>query len=203
VVFLILLTGAALSARVILEGESELSSSNASFDRGELGPALDHARRSATLYAPGAPHVERAYERLEAVALGAEAAGQAKIALLAWQAVRSAALESRHLWLPRAAELERANQNLARLEALSRNEDDARRLKDQTRAMTRLNVDDAPSPGWIAVLGAGFLLALAGLGLLAFRGLDQAGKVSLGRARWALLLFVIGAACWTLATYKA
>jgi hypothetical protein len=203
VVFFVLLTGAALSTRVILQGESELAASDAAFDRGELGPALDHARRSATLYAPGAPHVDRAYERLTALARGAEAAGQPKIALLAWQAVRSAALESRHLWLPRGQELERANQNLARLEAFSRDEADGERIKDRTRALSRLNIDDAPAPGWIAVLGAGFLLALAGLGLFAFRGLDRTGKVSFGRARLALFLFAIGAACWTVAAYKA
>ncbi|MEI9939784.1 MAG: hypothetical protein WDO69_21395 [Pseudomonadota bacterium] len=201
--FSTVLIGAVFSARVILEGESELSASDAAFDRGELGSALDHARRAATLYAPGAPHVERAYERMNALALGAEAAGQVKIAFLAWQAMRSAALESRHVWLPRRAELERANQNLARLEALARDSAGSDRAKTQNQALTRLSADDAPAPVWIAVLGAGFLLALAGLSLFAFRGLNRTGKVSFARARLGLLLFAIGAACWTLAAYKA
>jgi len=201
--FLGVLIFALFSARVILEGGSELSASDAAFDRGELGSALDHARRAATLYAPGAPHVERAYERLNALALGAEAAGQPKIAFLAWQAMRSAALESRHVWLPRQAELERANRNLARLEALSRDSAESDRSKTQHQALTRLSADDAPAPAWIAVLGAGFLLALSGLSLFAFRGLNRAGTVSFPRARLGLLLFAIGAACWTLAAYKA
>jgi len=201
--FMIVSIGAVFSARVILEGESELSASDAAFDRGELGPALDHARRGATLYAPGAPHVERAYQRMNAIALGAEAAGLPKMAFLAWQATRSAALESRHVWLPRAAELERANRNLARLEALAQADTGREQAQTQARALTRLNADDAPVPAWIAVLGAGFLLALAGLGLFAFRGLDRTGMVSLPRARLGLLLFAIGAACWTLAAYKA
>ncbi len=201
--FVVVLIGAALTARVILEGEAELSASDLAFDRGELEPSLDHARRSATLYAPGAPHVTRAYERLTAIALGAESAGQPKVAFLAWQAVRSAALESRHLWLPRQSELTRANQNLARLEALSRDANDADRPKTQTQALTRLNADDVPEPGWIAVLGMGFLLALTGLGLTAFRGLEPSGKISFFKARWGLLLLVIGAACWTVAAYRA
>jgi hypothetical protein len=199
---LVLMLGV-FSARVIVEGESELAASDAAFDRGELGAALDHARRGATLYAPGAPHVERAYARLNALALGAEAAGQPKIAFLAWQAVRSAALESRHVWLPRQAELERANQNLARLEALARDSPETDRQKNQNQALARLMADDAPDPAWIAVLGAGFLLALVGLGLFAFRGLNRTGQVSFQRARLGLLLFAIGAACWTLAAYKA
>ncbi len=201
--FLVVLIGAALTARVILDGGSELAASNAAFDRGELVPSLDHARRSATLYAPGAPHVTPAYERLIAIAIGAEASGQPKVAFLAWQAVRSAALESRHVWLPRQSELDRANQNLARLEALARDASDTDHSKAQTQALSRLDADDAPAPAWIAVLGLGFLLALVGLALSASRGLDASGKVSFGRARLGLLLLAIGAACWTLAAYRA
>jgi hypothetical protein len=201
--FSIVLAFAVFSARVILEGESELAASDAAFDRGELAPALDHARRGATLYAPGAPHVQRAYERMVALALGAEAAGQPKLAFLAWQAVRGAALESRHVFVPRRAELERANENLARLEELGRDGAASARPDARSRALTRLNADDAPAPAWIAVLGAGFLLALSGLSLFAFRGLSKAGKVSFQRARLGLLLLAIGAACWTLAAYKA
>jgi len=201
--FSIVLTLAVFSARVILEGESELAASDAAFDRGELSSALDHARRSATLYAPGAQHVDRAYERMTALALGAEASGQPKLAFLAWQAIRGAALESRHVFLPRRAELERANENLARLETLSRDNSGSDRPKKPSQALSRLNSDSAPSPAWIAVLSAGFLLALAGLGLFAYRGLRPTGTVSLQRARLPLLLFAIGAACWTLAAYRA
>jgi hypothetical protein len=201
--FVVVLIGAALTARVILDGASELAASNAAFDRGELVPSLEHARRSATLYAPGAPHVARAYERLIAIAIGAEASGRPTVAFLAWQAVRSAALESRHIWLPRQSELDRANQNLARLEALARDASETDHSKTQTQALSRLNADDAPAPGWILVLGVGFLLALVGLALSAFRGLAPSGKMSFGRARLGLLLLAIGAACWTLAAYKA
>jgi hypothetical protein len=201
--FFVVLIGAALTARVILDGGSELAASNAAFDRGELVPSLEHARRSATLYAPGAPHVALAYERLIAIAIGAEASAQPTVAFLAWQAVRSAALESRHVWLPRQSELDRANQNLARLEALARDASGTDHSKTQSQALSRLDADDAPAPAWILVLGVGFLLALVGLALSAFRGLDPSGKVSFGRARLGLLLLAIGAACWTLAAYKA
>lgn len=201
--FFAVLVAGAFTARVIMEGESELAASDAAFDAGKLDSALDHARRSATLYAPGAPHVERAYERLEALAIGAEAAGQAKVAFLAWQAMRSAALESRHVWLPRAAELSRANQNLARLEALGREQSDDDRAQARTRALGRLTSDSAPAPQWIAVLGLGFLLALVGLALFAVQGVDRTGKLSLRRARLGAALFVIGAACWALAAYQA
>ena len=201
--FFLVLIGAALSTRVVLEGQSELAQSDTAFDGGNLRPALEHARRSATLYVPGAPHVDRAYERLIAIALGAEAAGQPKTAFLAWQGVRSAALESRHVWLSHPAELERANQNLSRLEVLARGSGEADQRAVQRLAFDRLRADGAPAPGWIAVLGTGFLLALAGLALFAFRGLDKTGRISVRRAQLGLALFAIGAACWTLAAYRA
>jgi hypothetical protein len=204
--FFLVAIAAALTGRVVLEGQAELAASDMAFDAGDLRPALEHARRSATLYAPGAPHVERAYERLVAIALGAEAAGLPKTAFLAWQGVRSAALESRHVWVSHPAELERANQNLSRLEAVARgsgSNGDTEQGKVQQQAQARLEADSAPAPGWIAVLGAGFLLALAGLALFAFQGLDKAGKVSVRRAQVGLALFALGAACWTLAAYKA
>ncbi len=47
--FLSVLTFALFSARAILEGQSELSASDAAFDRGELSSALDHASGAATL----------------------------------------------------------------------------------------------------------------------------------------------------------
>ena len=147
--------------------------------------------------------MQRAFDRMTALALGAEASAQPKIAFLAWQAIRGAALESRHVFLPRQAELQRANENLARLEALGRDGSGSERPKTQSQALTRLNADDAPDPAWIAVLAAGFLLSLSGLGLFALRGLNPTGTVSFQRARWGLLLFAIGAACWTLAAYKA
>ena len=202
-IFFLLSIGGALAARVILEGQTELAASDAAFDAGDLRPALEHARRSATLYAPGAPHVDHAYERLIAIALGAEAAGQPKTAYLAWQGVRSAALESRHVWVSRSAELERANQNLSRLEALARGAGDADQGKVQRQALSRLSADSAPTPAWIAVLGGGFLVALLGLALFAFRGLDRSGNVSARPAQVGLALFAIGAACWAFAAYKA
>ncbi len=201
--FSAVLIAAALTGRVVLEGQAELAESDAAFDQGQLLSSLEHARRSATLYAPGAPHVSSAYQRLTAIALGAESAGQPKLAFLAWQAERSAALESRHVFVPRRSELERANRNLARLEALAREAKDGERGQTQARALSRLDADEAPAPGWIAVMGVGFLMALTGLALAAFRGVRPNGQRSLLGARMGLVLFAIGAACWTLAAYKA
>ena len=86
-----LLLLAATTARAITDGARSMTDSDVAFDRGELRTSILHARRAATLYAPGAPHVGHAYERLRAIALGSEASGQPQLAYLAWQAMRSLA----------------------------------------------------------------------------------------------------------------
>jgi hypothetical protein len=114
---LVLFTGVA-TLRAVLDGEREIAASDAAFDQNDLHGAIAHARRAASAYALGAPHVERGYARLLAVARGAEATGQTDVAMLAWQAQRAAVLESASLWQPFPERLEEANRNLARLSAL-------------------------------------------------------------------------------------
>src|SRR5687767_13418226 len=108
---------AVLTARAVIEGRDQLRESDRAFNAGDLRAATVHARRAAVLYAPGAPHVAEAYARLGAIAFGSEAANNPEMAILAYSAMRGAALETRHLWVPYEAELQRANLGLARIEA--------------------------------------------------------------------------------------
>lgn len=195
---------ATLTARAVIDGNREMQLSDQAFNKGDLRLAIDHARRAAVLYAPGAPHVSEAYSRLQAIALGAEAAGQAETARMAWQAVRGAALETRHVWIPERAELQRANENLARLQAASAASSDAQaRQRAEKRALAELKRDNAPAAGWVILLSLGFLLALGGLTMVALRGVTRDGRVVLLQARLGLILTIVGAACWTIAVWKA
>ena len=189
---------AGLTARVVAAGEVELQKSDAAFDHGDLREAVLYARRAAILYAPGAPHVGAAYARLGAIAIGAEASNQVAVARLAWGAIRGAALETRHFWTPRAADLERANASLARLAAAA---DPAR--ADRGRMMRALGRDDAPRAAWVVALGAGFALFAAGLALAAVRGVSSTGQVSRRGLAVSALVALAGVACWTLAVFRA
>jgi hypothetical protein len=187
---------AALTARMVVEGEAELKTSDAAFDRGDLPDATLHARRAAILYAPGAPHVTGAFERLRAIALGAESLGDVAMARRAWGAVRGAALENRHVTLPHAAELALANANLARLNALPRG-------GDRQVAAKLLARDETPRSPWVLVLGLGFALFASGLVLAAQRGVSPSGEMSRKALAIAGLLALFGVAFWTLAVYRA
>jgi len=199
---LVVLTLGALTARVIVDGEQALASSDEAFDRGDVRSATVHARRAAVLYAPGAPHIEPAYRRLIAIATGAEAAGQTELAIQAWQAVRSAALETRHVWIPREEELRRANQNLERLQLLAGRSPEER--KAAARAAAReIERDDAPQAPWITLLAAGFLLAMAGFTVIAWRGVTPDGDLVAGAMRTGVVIVMAGVACWILAVLNA
>jgi hypothetical protein len=188
---------AGLTAKVVVEGEAALAKSDAAFDRGDLRESILYARRAAVLYAPGAPHVGAAYARLGAIAVGAEATSQAEVARQAWGAVRGAALETRHLWTPRAADLERANASLARL---SVGEGGAPARERMARILAR---DDAPRAGWVLVLACGFVLFAVGLALAARGGVAPDGRLSPRKLAVSVAIALVGVACWTLAVYRA
>jgi hypothetical protein len=189
---------AVLTARMMREGESALARSDAAFDRGDLRESVLHARRAATLYAPGAPHVNAAYARLTAVAVGAEAAGDPDVARLAWGAMRGAALETRHVTTPHQAELDRANAALARLQTVKGAPPDAR-----TATLAALQKDDTPRAPWVAVLGAGFALFFAGIVVFVARGITRAGRTSKSALWVSAALSAAGVVLWVLAVYRA
>ncbi|HEU4583253.1 MAG TPA: hypothetical protein VFS67_33575 [Polyangiaceae bacterium] len=179
---------ALVTLRTLGRGEAELAESDRALGAGELELSLRHARRAALAYVPGASHVDAAYARLRALALSAERDQDRALAASAWEAMRVAALESGHLWRPRARELAQADDNLARLRGLSAAEWQA------------LRAPEPPRPWAALLLGAGFLVAL--LGLLAFSAgaWSASGRWRSARATWPALGWCVGmgALAWAL-----
>ncbi len=192
---------ALLAGRVLIEGESHMRDSDAAFDRGDLRGAVLHARRAAVLYAPGAPHVDRAYQRLVAVAVGAESSGDRVVAALAWRGVRGAALESRHVTLTHYDELARANASLARLATYEARDGSAREARE--RAVTALSRDDAPRPLWGAALLLGLLLTVFGFVFATMRGVGTRGRLVARPAALGGAITLVGVLVWTLAALHA
>lgn len=194
----LVLFGAVATVRALLDGEREIAASDAAFDANDLRGAIEHARRAASSYVPGAPHVEHGYARLLAVARGAEATGRPELAMLAYQAQRAAALESASLVQPFPERLEEANRNLARLAAAKsaaggEHGEAARRLFKAAQA------EGGTRSGYGALLAGGLFLAGVGLAWFASRALGPEGRIDWLRGRWGLLAFAIGAALWAAA----
>jgi len=191
--------------RTLWSGQVALARAEAAFDQGELRESVRAARRAAALYVPGAPHVGSAYQRLQIIGQGAEAAGQLHLAAFAWNAMRSAALESSAPGVGRP-ELELANQHLARLASrlvVAPPGAEASAEQAERDILRTLERPQATSRTAALVLGVGLLLVASGLLWIGFRGLTPDGRV-LGR-HWLLgaLACLLGAACWTFAAYRA
>lgn len=204
---------AALSAaatRVVLSGDAELSASTAALEAGDPREAVVRARRAAGWYAPWAPHVDAAYQRLAALARAAETHRRDDIALLAWRSMRSAAIETRWLVSPRQADIALANEEIARLMAKRPDEAEPDPVVRQAQLQTLLR-HEPPSRWWAIALCLSFGLAAVGLGLWA-RGVGAAaGRFArhffIGGAsragRWGAALTACGVALWLLSLWRA
>ncbi|WP_437504740.1 hypothetical protein [Sorangium sp. So ce1099] len=196
----------AASLRVVVAGEREIAESTDALRAGDPHAAALHARRAAGWYAPGAPHVRVAYERLIALATAAEGLGQADTALFAWRAVRTAALETRWLTTPHADDLELANAAIARLSAAAprppgtRTEPAAAVAREHLEALAR---DDAPRVGWVVALVAAFVAWVAGAIWVVRRAVTVTGQWVWARAVPGLAVCAAGVAVWLLAIWQA
>jgi hypothetical protein len=196
----VLLFAGVATLRAVLDGERELRASDAAFDANDLQGAIEHARRAASAYAPGAPHVERSYERLLAIARGAEATGQGAVAMQAFQAERAAVLESASFFQPFPERLEEADRNLARLSA-STTGAEAERAETARRSFERSRAERSGRTPWGGCLAAGLLMSALGAGWFGARALRPGGRIAWLRGGWGLLTFGLGAALWAFAAF--
>jgi hypothetical protein len=197
---------AAASMRVVVSGEREIAASTAALEAGDPRAATVHARRAAGWYAPGAPHVRVAYERLVALATTAEKRADVATALFAWEAVRTAAIETRWIVTPHAADLERANREIARLMAAkdrpagTRTDAAATVEAEHLAALAR---DETPRAAWILTLAAGFAAWVGGAAWLARRAVDATGHVVWRRSTAGLVVAAAGVLLYLISIYRA
>ncbi len=200
-----LVVGAA-TVRVALSGENEIALSTTALRAADAHGAVEHARRAAGWYMPGAPHVRVAYERLLALGTTAEGLGDRDTALFAFRGVRTASIETRWILTPHEADREAADRAIARIEAEAprapgrRAEPPAAVEREQLEALTR---DEAPRTGWVIALVVGALAWAAGATAVARQAVGATGVVSWPRALPGLAAAGAGIALWLLAIWRA
>lgn len=198
---------AAATLRVVWAGERELKKSTEALQSGDADGAIDHARAAALWYAPGAPHVRVAYQRLIAIAKEAEERRLWDTALYAYRAVLTASNGSRWLTTPHAADADEAAKAIARIEAKT-SERPAAVASDPPEMLERdqlveLSQEVGPSALYRAVLVGAFLAILVGLGVFVRYGLDETGRMHWGRGAPALLVVGAGLVGYCVALYLA
>jgi hypothetical protein len=197
-----------LVTRAVWEGRGALADGDAALARGDTRTAIEHWSRAARWYAPLAPHVEQAYERLEQVATQAEAAGDPETAVVAWRAVRSAVLATRAIYTPHAERRTRADARIAALMATQAAgpapADAGATVAARTAFYGKQLADDgAPSRAWALIALAGFGLWIGGAVHFARRGLDAADQLVGRAAGTSGGLIAVGVLVWVVGLYNA
>jgi hypothetical protein len=167
-----------LSAREAAIGRSEATAADAAAMQSDWPGAIAHARAAAEAFVPGSPWPERGRLRLEAIAHDAEARGDDATALLAYGAMRAAAMATRAPGSGSARWRATAEEGLARVAAMRTDASGARppRARGQTETeaeratLDALRDDDTPSTWTLALLGC-TTAALLSIGFLASRRL--------------------------------
>jgi hypothetical protein len=111
---------AVATARETALGRSELEAADRAAGAADWLEAISHARAAAEAVAPGSPWPERACVRLESIGHDAETRGDQTTALLAYGALRSAAIATRVPPFGSGPWRDRADEDLARVAASSR-----------------------------------------------------------------------------------
>jgi hypothetical protein len=193
---------AAVVTRVFWDGHAALARGDEALKNGDAALAMTEWRRAARWYAPGAPHVADAYDRLEVLARTAEDKGDAKTALDAWRAVRSSILATRSFYTPFPDRLARADERIA---ALMAKVDTATGTEEERRQFhyELLRRDDSPRVGWALVALLGFGAWVGGGFWFARRGVGEDGRLERRAAARAGLLIAAGILVWMLGLYQA
>ncbi len=168
---------AGLTALTLERGQTEMQLSDRHFHQSDLVRSIAYAQRAAALYVPGAPHVRAARERLLAIAVGSERAGDRATAAAALRAARAALLLQRHAWTSdeRALrEVERALERVASHPSSRATSPDS--LEPDAHPPYAAQRFDPPRPALRGSLFASFGLAIGGAVWLAFRALDPSRK---------------------------
>jgi hypothetical protein len=187
----------------VWEGRSALAEGNQASELGQPEEAIRWWRRAARWYLPAAPHVDAAYDNLEALASQAEKDGKPELALAGWRAVRRSVHATRSFYTPHQDRLQRANQHIAELMA-AQESDDRGTLEERREFHAELLARQVgPSIGWSLLAGLGLLLWVGGGLYFALRGVSADDRLVPPAARLSVVLIAVGLVVWMLGLYKA
>ncbi len=188
----------ALTARVVFEGERQISESTKALEAGDAETAIFHARSAALWFAPGAPHVRVAYGRLMALGKAAEERRLWDTALSAYRGVVSASASTRWLSRPHASDASLAQAAIERIETKQRA--GAVAEPGESLAAPQQEPSTLSARGFLV---AGFLGTIGGLALLLLRGVDETGRLAGRKALPGMLLSAFGLALYVVSLFLA
>jgi hypothetical protein len=187
-----------VAAREVSMGRREVGAAQAAAARSDWPEAIARARAAAEAFVPGSPWPDRGRLRLEAIGADAEARGDDETALLAYGALRTAALATRTA-IGSLSSSDRwrttAESGLARV-AASHSGPVAPPRPSADSMLNDLRDEQPPGPWTLSLLAAASVAVIGALARLAWpgesaRGIRGAQAVALlGFVAYAIILLV-------------
>jgi hypothetical protein len=181
---------AVLTGRELAVGQAEVTAADAAAARSDWGEAVVHARAAAEALVPGSPWPARGWGRLEAIGHDAEARGDDATAMLAYGAMRSAALATRAPGSGSDRWRTKAEDALARVASYRR--EVGAPPAPAASMLDALRETEPPATGTLALLALAGVAMLGGLGRLAWAGGERAAQVlaAIGFVAYAVVLLM-------------
>jgi hypothetical protein len=178
--FVVTASCSVLAAREVSVGRDEVARSDDAAKAGDRPGAIEHAFGAAEAWVPGSPWASRGCQRLAAIGRDAEGRGDDETALLAYGALRRAALATRTVGSSRPPWRTEAEEGLSRIAAGA---PDAPARRDARASMlAALEREETPPTGTLALLMASAVAITAGFGRLAWIDGPADAGVRLARA---------------------
>ena len=184
-------TAAVLTVREVAVGQAEVAAADAAAARSDWGDAIVHARAAAESLVPGSPWPARGWSRLEAIGHDAEARGDDATAMLAYGAMRTAALATRAPGSGSDRWRTKAEDALARVGSYRK--DVGAPQAPAGSMLDALRETEPPPTGTLALLALAGLAMLGGFGRLAWvAGGERPAQVvaGVGVVAYALVLLM-------------
>jgi hypothetical protein len=156
---------AVATVREVSIGRAEVAAADHATEELDWARAIVHARAAAQAYVPGSPWPERGVVRLGAIARAAEARADRNTALLAYGAIRTAALSTQAIGWSASRWRLAGEDGLARVANAATNVPTASEASATIR--DALQRDEMPSTWSLAAAAASVVAMLAGLACLA------------------------------------
>ena len=164
---------AVATVRELNIGRDEVAAADAAAAQSDWPDTIGHARAAAEALVPGSPWPERGLRRLEAVGHDAEVRGDDETALLAYGAMRTAALATRAIGWSGARWRKAAEGGLARV-AAARKDSSAPRVTPESM-LDALRTSETPATSTLATLAASAFAMITGFARLALFGAEGRG----------------------------
>jgi len=195
VLLLHLLTAISMSGlfnlrRLSQESRSAQVASDQAFDKGDLKQSLNEAEYASLVSISDSPSSKQSIDRMEAIAMGSEATGRPRTALLAWSSLSASCMATRSAASSNARLGPQSEQHMTYLLSKVTNRPATEAARSEPLTSSSLRMANRWSGSAPLLPGAGLLLGTIGL-VLKLRPKRAEFGIQIGRG-----LYLVAATCW-------